>query len=30
MTYNDLEWLFDVKLGFRASTFGLKRFDFQR
>jgi len=30
MTYNDLEWLFHVKIDFPASTFRLKGFDFQR
>jgi len=29
MTWNDLEWLFHVKLGFRTSIFIFRGFDFQ-
>jgi len=29
MTYNDLEWLFHVKLGFCTSSFRFRGFDFE-
>jgi len=29
MTWNELEWLFHVKLGFRTSSFRFRGFDFE-